>query len=218
MIDSIKHSAVLSRCHSHCLLIHGQRNCLIKVSSTVSPWRESDFVRLSSCLNGNVDHRSCPPERPVTPAQVFYLFWLMSPGSWWTLFEVTQLYELIRMIKEGSAPPNSNRGCIANRKGMEMPIKNNVHTFMRVEMHRTPCSHSFLYDKWQLPLGIAQWDSRRRETGRSCGTCQRFYTIPVIDRLALWIFAMCQKDAWRKRLKSSQRGWKQKQCLKKKMR
>lgn len=79
MIDSIKHSAVLSRCHSHCLLIHGQRNCLIKVSSTVSPWRESDFVRLSSCLNGNVDRRSCPPERPFTPAQVFYLFWLMSP-------------------------------------------------------------------------------------------------------------------------------------------
>lgn len=154
MIDSIKHSAVLSRCHSHCLLIHGQRNCLIKVSSTVSPWRESDFVRLSSCLNGSVDRRSCPPERPFTPAQVFYLFWLMSPRSWWTLFEVTQLYELIRMIKEGSAPPNSNRCCIANRKGTEMSIKNNVHTFTRVKMHRTPCSHSFLYEKWQLPLGM----------------------------------------------------------------
>lgn len=37
MIDSVKHSAVLSQCHSHCLLIHEERNCPIKVSSTVFP-------------------------------------------------------------------------------------------------------------------------------------------------------------------------------------
>ena len=154
MIDSIKHSAVLSLCHSHCLLIHGQRNCLIKVSGTVSPWRECDFVRLSSRLNGNVDRRSCPPERPFTPAQVFHLFCLMSSCSWWKLFEVTQLCELIRMIKEGSASPNSNRCSIANRRGREISIKNNVHTFMRVKMHRTPCSHSFLYENWYLPQEI----------------------------------------------------------------
>lgn len=38
MIDSIKHSAVLSPCHSHCLLIHGERNCLMKVVRIVPPW------------------------------------------------------------------------------------------------------------------------------------------------------------------------------------
>lgn len=36
MIDSIKHSAVLSPCHSHCLLIHGERNPPVWASVCVS--------------------------------------------------------------------------------------------------------------------------------------------------------------------------------------
>lgn len=56
MIDSIKHSAVLSQCHSHCLLIHGERNCLIKVSSTLS-WCVCAFVLcLRVCMDTWVGH------------------------------------------------------------------------------------------------------------------------------------------------------------------
>ena len=44
MIDSIKHSAALSQCRSHCLLIHGERNGLVIVSSILSPWRKCPCV------------------------------------------------------------------------------------------------------------------------------------------------------------------------------
>lgn len=151
MIDSIKHSTVLSQCHSHCLLIHGQlphksQQCWIPLTLLY-------LCVLLCCLcvltirvvfKGPAhSHRCFHYSRWWDPyAQV-----AMMGNSWVHCTPWTTKNDRSVVV------PYSNRCSKANTRGRDNVSQAHcvhAHTFLRLKTHRTHGFSSFFFMRRRL--------------------------------------------------------------------